>query len=146
MRSMIGTDEILARLESLLEAGKIQKKEIAAALNITPQRISDHFSGDRKLKLDEAQRLVETFGLEDPAELISAIATIPVLKLLVAYAVRELAPGTELDESRIEDIARDVQAFLRYVCDPKVRQNVDLAEGFFLALQAMEPEATPTSA
>lgn len=135
---MIGTDQILSRLEELLEAKSIQKKDIADALNISPQRIAGLFNGERKLKLDEAQRLVEQFNLEDPSELVSSIATIPVLAMLVRHVLQDLAPGVVPESIRIEDTAKDCAAFLRYAADPQVRANIDLAAGFFLALKAME--------
>lgn len=142
MRPMIGTDDILSRLEALLDEGKIQKKDIAAALKVSPQRITGLFDGTRKLKLDEAQRLVEIFSLEeDPGELVSAIATTPVLMMLVRYVLHELAPGVDPEMSRIEDIAKDCGAFLRYASDPQVRDNIEMAGAFFLARKAMDSEA-----
>ena len=130
MRPMIGTDDILSRLEALLDA-----------LKISPQRITGLFDGSRKLKLDEAQRLVEMFSLEDPSELVSAIATTPVLMMLVRYVLHELAPGVDPEMSRIEDIAKDCGAFLRYASDPQVRDNIEMAGAFFLARKAMDSEA-----
>lgn len=138
MHPMIGTDDILTRLEAKLEAKEIQKKDIAAVLNISPQRISDLFDGGRKLKLDEAQRLVERFNLEDPGDAVTSIATLPVLAMIVRYTLQELAPGVVPDANRIQDIAKDCSAFLRYVADPQVRDNIDLAAAFFLARRAMD--------
>lgn len=142
---MIGTDDILSRLEQLLESGKIQKKDIAGVMKISPQRIASLFAGERKLSLDEAQRLVEEFGLEDPGELISAIATIPVLAMLVRYVLAELAPGVVPEMSRIEDTAQACAAFLRYAADPQVSGNIEMAAAFFLARKAMDRE-TPQAA
>jgi transcriptional regulator with XRE-family HTH domain len=145
MRPMMGTDDILTRLEALLEAGEIQKKDIAEAIGIAPQRIADLFTGKRKLKLDEGQRLVEVFGFEDPAEMVSAIATTPVLMMGVRYVLQELCPGVVPEQSRIEDIAKDLRAFLRYAARPPVRDNIDMAAGFFLARKEMEQEAQPAA-
>lgn len=139
---MLGTDFILGRLEQLLESGDIQKKDIAAAMKISPQRIASLFSGERKLSLDEAQLLVERFGLDqDPAEIISSIATIPVLMMLVRYVLQELAPGVVPDMHCIEDIAKDCGAFLRYAADPQVNGNIEMAAAFFLARKAMDRDS-----
>ena len=70
---MIGTDEILERLQAKLDAGEIQKIDIAAAMKISSSRVTELFNGTRKLKLDEAQVLVETFKLEDPYEQLNAV-------------------------------------------------------------------------
>jgi hypothetical protein len=141
MHAMIGTDDVLSRLDALLKAGQIKKKDIADALGIAPQRIADLFTGARYLKLDEGQRLVEQFHLEDPLEAINAIATTPVVMMMIRYALQELAPGVVPEQSRIEDIARDCQAFLRYAADPQVLGDLEMAKAFFLARKAMETEA-----
>jgi hypothetical protein len=128
MRPMMGTDDILSRLEALLEAGEIQKKDIAEAIGIAPQRIADLFTGNRKLKLDEGQRLVEVFGLEDPADMVSAIATTPVLMMGVRYVLQELAPGVVPDRAA----SRTSRKTCEHSCDTRSSSgsdNIEMAGG-----------------
>lgn len=132
---MIGTDEILTKLHAMLDAKKIKRADIARALKLGPSRITEILDGRRKLKLDEAEVLVETFGLEEPQ--FNVPTATPILQLAVRHVAQELGCDEQLLAQRSDDLVQDLAAFFRYAANPQVRENIALAEGFFLARDAM---------
>jgi hypothetical protein len=53
-------------LLALMRERDIRNKDIAAALKLSPSRITELYNGGRDLSLDEAVTLVERFGLDQP--------------------------------------------------------------------------------
>jgi hypothetical protein len=139
---MLGTDDILSRLQTKLDAGEIQKKDIAELLKIGNSRVTEIFDGRRKLKLDEAHNLVEHFNLEDPSWVLNQVVTKPVLRLLVRYLAEELGRSLEGKDQELERLSQDAGAFLRYVADPKVRDDIRMAEAFFLVRDSIDSKAS----
>jgi len=45
------------------------------------------------------------------------------------------------EEPALQELAEDLRAFSVFAANPKVRQSVEAAEGFFQALQLRRPEA-----
>jgi hypothetical protein len=134
---MMNTDEIL---EALNKKG-IRNIEIANALGLPDSRVPEIKSKRRALKLDEAVKLVQAFGLEQGRLLVPLPTS--VYRLVVRYLADEL--GASLPESQIADLTKDVQAFAAFAADPKVRQSLDAAEGFFRALRLRRRESEPSS-
>lgn len=127
-----------ADLLALLEERKVSRADIARAIKVTPSRVTEMYKGERAIKLDEAAKLVETFGLEQVPE--ADPLPLSIYRLAVRHiALRLKAP---LSEPLLEDLAEDLLAFGRFAASPSVRQSVEAAEGFFRALQYRhrEPE------
>lgn len=131
---VLNTDELLQALENK----GIRNVDIARALNLPDSRIPMIKKRTRALKLDEAVKLVQVFGLRSDER--AAPLPVPVLRLIVQYIVSEL--GLKIDaesEPRVEDLLKDVQAFSEFAAEPKVRSSVEAAEGFFRAMRLRRP-------
>lgn len=130
-------------LLALMRERDIRNKDIAAALKLSPSRITELYNGGRDLSLDEAVTLVETFGLDQPqapqqspAPPVSALPA-SVARLIVQYLANEL--NAQDNPDLLAELAEDVRAFAQYVTDPKVRDSVEAAEAFFQAMRVRRP-------
>lgn len=127
-----------AELLAALEAKGVRPSAMARALDLPSSRISEIRRKDgktRDLSYDEGVKLIHAFGLEQSLE------AVPLPSSILRLAVRHIAlklkvPATE---AQIADLAEDLRAFSEYVANPKVRQSVEAAEGFFQALQFRRP-------
>jgi hypothetical protein len=129
---VLDSKELLARLE----AKKIRNVDIARVLGLPDSRVPEIRRGDRALKLDEGVKLVRAFGLEP----FQAEGPLPqsVLRLIVRWVAARV-PAQPNDE-QVEAAAKALRAFSAFAADPKVRQSVEAAEGFFRALSLQLPE------
>lgn len=136
-KDMLDTDALLARLDEK----KIRNIDIARALDLPDSRVPEIKDRRRALKLDEAAKLVRTFGLEQdsPAPTLPD----PIVRLVVRYVAEQL--GAHPENGQLEELTQDVRAFAAFVADPKVRRSVEAAEGFFQALRLRRPEPEPAS-
>ena len=138
--SVLNSTQLLARLTE----ADIKNVEIARALNIPESRVSEMRSGKRRIKLDEAVKLVDTFDLdpEDKASQITPLTT-PIARLLVLHVAQSLR--TELPEETVADLAADLRAFALFASDPQVRDSLQAADGFLQALRIRRkvPQASP---
>lgn len=130
-RGMLDTDALLAELD----AKNIRNVEIAKALGLPDSRVPEIRKKKRALKLDEAVKLVRAFELERGVKPVPP----PVLRLAVRYVVESLR--AQADEDQIEELAQDLRAFSEFVSDPKVRESIEAAEGFFRAMSLRRPPA-----
>ena len=130
-RGVLDTDELLARLKSK----GAKNIEIARVLGLPDSRIPEIRRKERALKLDEAAKLVQAFGLEEDQQPIHP----QVLRLAVLYVAAEL--GSSPSEDQIQELTRDVKAFSEFVADPTVRRSVESAQGFFRAMRLRRPAA-----
>lgn len=129
---MLNTDQLLEQLK----ANNVRNVDIARVLELPDSRVPEIRDKRRALKLDEAVRLVEAFGLESnqtPPQPPAAI-----FRLVVRHVAVRL--GVPLSDQMLADLAEDIRAFSSFVADPKVRRSVEMAEGFFHALQTRRPE------
>lgn len=133
--AMFDTEELLARLR---QKG-VKNIEIARALGLPDSRVPEIKRKDRALKLDEAVKLVRTFGLEQDQAAVPLPA--PVVRLLVRYIAAELSAPLEGNDPRLEELTEDVRAFAEFVADPKVRRSIEAAEGFFRAMTLRQRRA-----
>ena len=138
--SVLNSTQLLARLSE----ADIKNVEIARALGIPESRVSEMRSGKRRIKLDEAVKLVDTFDLEDEARAnqITPLTT-PIARLLVLHVAQSLR--TELPEETVADLAADLRAFALFASDPQVRDSLQAADGFLQALRIRRkvPKASP---
>lgn len=132
---MFDTDELLERLK----AKRVKNVEIARALGLPDSRVPEIKRKDRALKLDEAVKLVRTFGLEQDQSAVPLPA--PVVRLLVRYIAAELRAPLEESDPHLEELTADVRAFAEFCVDPKVRRSIEAAEGFFRAMHLRRPKA-----
>jgi hypothetical protein len=126
-----------AEIFAMLDARGVRNIEVARALDVNPSRITELRKGERLLKLDEAIKLVDLFGLERD----QAVAPLPapILRLLVQYVAMVLGVPQERTQARLAELTEDLRAFAELVADPKVRRSVDAAEGFFRAMVLRRP-------
>lgn len=124
---VMDTAELLRRID----AKGIKPADMARAMNLPASRISEIRKGTRAVKLDEAARLVAAFGLEQ------SHAATPLPASVLRLAVRHVALKLQVQaqEAQIAELAEDLRAFSEYAANPKVRQSIEAAEGFFQALQ-----------
>jgi transcriptional regulator with XRE-family HTH domain len=128
---MLDTAELLARID----ARGIKNADIARLLDVSPSRVTEIKKGDRKLQLEEAVKLVRAFGLEqDPP---AAPLPASIVRLLVRYIAERL--DASLESGHLAELTEDIRAFAELVADPKYRDNVIAAEGFFQAMRLRRP-------
>jgi sugar phosphate isomerase/epimerase len=142
-RRVLDTDELLARLASR----GVRNVEIARVLDLPDSRVPEIKDKRRALKLEEAVKLTRAFGLEQD----SPAGSLPpgMLRLVVLHVAQALGVPPERTQAKAADLAEDLRAFAEFVADPKVRQSLDAAEGFFRAMairpRRAESEAPPES-
>ncbi len=129
--NMLDTAALLARID----ARGISNSDVARALRVSPSRITELRKGERALKLDEAVKLVEAFGLE-PAQQAAPLP-LAVVRLLVRYIAERL--GAQMENDQLAELTADIRAFAAFVADPKVRENLTAAETFFQAMRLRRP-------
>lgn len=132
-RLVLDTEQLLERLN----VKGVRNREIAKALKIDDSRVTEIKQGRRQVKLEEAVKLVRTFGLE-PSHGAPPLP-VPVYRLAVRYVAAEL--GLDPPEDRVADLAEDMRAFAEFVGDPKVRLSIEAAEGFFRAMHIRRPRS-----
>ena len=138
---MLNEEQIIARLD---DAG-VRKAAIAKTLGIPDSRVAEIYGGRRKLKLEEAIKLVETYKLEDaPQDAISPIP-LPVARLLVLYVAKAVGAQLAADSPLTSELAGDIRAFAVFASDRRVRDSLQSAEGFLQGIQArrLASEASP---
>lgn len=132
---VLDSRELLAQLD----ARGVRNADIARALKIDPARVTEMKKGQRRLLLDEAVKLVEAFELESgPA----APPLHPAVPLLIArHIVGALGLKLKPDDPRLQELVADLSAFSRFVRDPQVRESLEAAEQFFLAMNLRRASA-----
>lgn len=127
---VLDSNQLLARLADL----EVKNVDIARVLRIPESRVSEMRAGKRRIKLDEAVKLVEAFRLEEASQegAITPLTT-PIARLLVLHVSSSV--GAELPEEQVVELAADLRAFATFVSDPQVRDSVQAAGGFLKALQ-----------
>lgn len=139
---MLTTAEILRELESR----NIPKTEIAKAINLGKSRVTELFQNiaddptgkPRKLTHDEAVKLVQAFELEQDPPAVPLPASI--CRLLARHVARKMGVVLEENDPRLAALVADLQAFSRFVSEPRVRQSLEMAEGFFRAMNLLHSE------
>jgi len=135
---MLSSEELLA----LMERRKIRRADIARALNVDPARVTEMYKGERRIRLDEAARLVEAFGLDATETTLSPLS-VPIARLLVLYASRRIGRPLAPDDPLVEDLALDFQAFSEFALDSEVRDSAEAIQGFFQALELAARRRAP---
>lgn len=130
LTNVLNTDELLARLD----AKKIRNADMARALGLPDSRIPEIRTKRRALKLDEAAKLVQAFELERDLEPVPQ----SIMRLVVLWMATRLK--AKPPEDQVAELAKALAAFSSFVTDPRVRQSIDAAEGFFRALDISRPE------
>ena len=136
---MMTTGELIAALE-----GKgISNTQIARALNIGNSRVTELKQGSRKLKHDEAVRLVERFGLESQSSQPAMPLPPAVIRLVAGHIANALGVDADPDSPQMQELVADLAAFSRFVADPQVRESIAAAEGFFRAMRLRRQAPAP---
>lgn len=131
---MINTAQLIASLRER----KIRNIDVARVLDIQPSRVTEIYNGDRVVKLDEAAKLVEAFGLETlPSPAPLSPLPVPITRLIVRYVLAEV--GGKADDQKIEELSEDLRAFGQFVADPAVRESIQAGENFFQAMRLRRP-------
>jgi antitoxin component HigA of HigAB toxin-antitoxin module len=125
--AMLGADELL----KILEQRGVTRAEISRVLNLPSSRVSEMYTGKRRLQLDEAKTLVEKFGIEEGVNPLS----VPIARLLILYGADSLGVPLSPEDPRVEELARDFRAFSMFAADPRVRESTEAVEGFFRGLR-----------
>lgn len=136
---MLNTDQLLEQLKAM----NVRNVDIARVLELPDSRVPEIRDKRRALKLDEAVKLVQAFGLESNESLPQP--PVAIFRLVVRHVAARL--GVPVNDQALASLAEDLRAFSGFVADPKVRRSVEMAEGYFHALQTRhqgpEVEAPP---
>jgi predicted XRE-type DNA-binding protein len=138
--SVLNSSQLLARLSE----AEIKNVDIARALGIPESRVSEMRAGKRRIKLDEAVKLVDAFDLDPEADASQITPlTMPIARLLVLHVAQSLR--ADLPEETVADLAADLRAFALFASDPQVRDSLQAADGFLQALRIRRkvPKASP---
>lgn len=127
---MLAADELL----KLLEDRGVSRADIGRALKLPSSRISEMYKGRRRLHLDEAKKLVETFRIEESAP-GSEPLSVPIARLLVLYAAERLETPLSPDDRRVEELAQEFRAFSEFATDPRARTSQEAVAAFFRGLR-----------
>lgn len=136
---MLGKAEILAALDRK----NVKNVDIEKALGLPSSRVSELRAGSRNLKLEEAVKLVEAFKLEPPTVYVSPLS-LPIARMVVHHVANVCAAS--LEETQVQELAEDLQAFGRFVADPRVRDNMQSVQAFFHALELRRTTAQESAA
>jgi hypothetical protein len=128
--AVLSQEEILERLADRSRA------EIARILDIPSTRVTEMYGGRRQLKLDEARKLVDHYGL---AEQPSAALSEPVARLAVRWVAQNLGVSVETDDPRLAEIALDLQALSEFAVRPEVQQELAQVNGFLAGRKSQPP-------
>jgi hypothetical protein len=128
---MFSTAQLLEALDAKLGHGK--GVAISDCLKINSASASRLVNGERSLKLDEAKKLVEQFGLQAPQPKVGPISP-EVMRLLLLHVARSLGLTLRPDDPKIDEVARDLRMVLSLAPDSSVLQSEDAAKGFLLGL------------
>ena len=93
--------------------------------------------GGRKLKLDEAARLVEVFDLE--RESFPPVPPLPasVYEAAVLYVATEL--GVKPDPHLVQELGQDIRAYATLVRDRNVADQIEIIPQFFEMMRLRRP-------
>lgn len=130
---VLSADELLA----MLDQRGISRAEIGRKLGIPASRVSEMYTGKRRLQLDEAKRLVESYQLEEQTAPLNE----PIARLLVLYAAEELGARVRPEDDRVGELAKAFLAFSRFATDPQVRTSEAAVEGFFRGYRLAQGQA-----
>lgn len=121
---MFGTSQLLDALESR----GISQAEMARVLGLPSSRISEMYAGKRQVKLDEAKKLVDAFGLSD-AENVPPISA-QTARLLILHVANRLRVPLPLPDEIVQELALDFQAFSRFARAHLPSPSPEATEGF----------------
>jgi hypothetical protein len=138
---VLNSAQLLARLT---DRG-VKNVQIARALAIPESRVTEMRSGKRRIKLDEAAKLVDAFELETEGGEITPLTT-PIARLLVLHLADSL--DVDIPEPKLSELAADFRVFSTFVSNPRVRDSVDAAGAFLQGVRLRkqvpaEPGASP---
>lgn len=125
---MLGAADLL----KLLKDRGVTQAAIGRCLGLPSPRISEMYKGERRLQLDEAKKLVESFGVDEAA--ISPLSE-PVARALAIYAAETLGLQASPEDERVEELAQELRAFSEFAVDPRVRDSVESIQGFLRGLR-----------
>jgi hypothetical protein len=136
---MDSADQILAKLK---QRG-VTHAQIAGVLGVATANATKLYNAagktgkPRRLTYDEAVLLIKKFDL-NPATESDEVGplSLPVARLVVQYVASRLCQSQPVDESLVEDTARDVQAFSAFASRPHLRESESHVEGFFQGLRS----------
>jgi cyanate lyase len=102
---VIGHEDLLNWLKAERSADRLTNADLGRLLNLPSSRIAEIFEGRRRVNLDEAKIIVETYGLEGPGQLVqlSEETLEPILS-----AVLPLAPQGRDAERFVPVLAKAV--------------------------------------
>lgn len=120
-----------------LERKGVTRADIARALGLPSPRITEMYSGKRRVMLDEAKRLVDTFNLEqsDQVEPISE----GVARLLARHVATRLGKPLPGDDPLLQELAEDLRAFANFAQHQRPAPTPDAAAGFLAGRQSGQP-------
>ncbi len=129
-------DKQEALMIALRERG-VKQEEIARVLGIAQANVSKLYNSvsktgkPRKLSYDEGVALINAFGL-DPQNDSAPIEpmSVPVARLAVQYVAQQLGVRIDPDDQRVEDLARDIQAYSELAAASQIGDNLDEARGW----------------
>jgi hypothetical protein len=107
---MMGTREILDLVRPLAT-----NAELAKILNLPPPRITDLYKGARKLQLEEAKLLIETFnlGAERTQRIVLPAAQLAVMHVAHGLGINDPSPAV------VEELSKDLLALYACALDPQ---------------------------
>lgn len=117
--TMLGQDEILEALK------EVPKVEIARVIGAAGSRVTELYKGERRLKLDEAQKLVAHYGLHEQGGLSE-----PVARMAVLWVAESLGKALRPSDQQLEELALDLQALSEFAARPEARKSLDRVAGF----------------
>lgn len=121
-------------LVDMLKARGVTQAAVARVLRIDPSQISQMYSGKRQIKLDEAKKLIEAFGLDESQ------AAPPIneqtARLLVLHVANRLRVPLPPEDNRVRELALDFQAFSKFARAHLPAPSPDAASGFLEALRS----------
>jgi hypothetical protein len=128
--SMFDTKGLLAALERK----GVSRADIGRALNLPSPRITEMYSGKRRVLLDEAKRLVDAFRLEDRDQ-VEPISE-AVARLLARHVAKRLGKPLTGDDALLQELAEDLRAFASFAQHQHPAPTADAAAGFLAGRQS----------
>lgn len=89
---VIGHDDLLQWLRAERTAGRLTNADVQRLLGLPSSRVAQIFSGERMIKLDEAKRLVEHYGIERLGQSLNAETLAPILEAVLPLAPQGARP------------------------------------------------------
>lgn len=123
---VLGSNELLDILRDRIARDVMKNADIERVLDLPSSRVSEILAGTRRIRLDEAKKLVEAFELEESSPPLSE----PVARLVVVWTAERLGAAVRPEDPQVADTALDLVELAKFAASPAGRKSVEAFEGF----------------